>query len=53
MKIEAGIAPKRIDYKGADRERPRNEMRPARGLLVGLVLSAIIWLGLLVFWLSV
>ncbi len=44
--------------KTAENERSeppprRDEMRPARGLFVGLALSMIFWLGLFVLWLAV
>ncbi|WP_182086132.1 hypothetical protein [Aureimonas sp. ME7] len=35
-----------------DRLPVREEMRPARGLLIGLTLSVVFWLALLVVWLA-
>lgn len=52
MKSEARIASKPAERGRIDRAPLRDEMRPARGLCVGLALSAIIWLALLVTWLA-
>lgn len=53
MDTEARSIERRLERAKAEREPAREEMRAARGLLVGLALSAIFWLGLLVVWLAV
>lgn len=52
MKCEARVTSKPIERAGMERVPVRDEMRAARGLFVGLALSAIIWLALLVTWLA-
>lgn len=53
METDVPSVPSRVEEGKRERADVREEMRPARGLLVGLALSAIFWLGLLVVWLSV
>ncbi len=52
MNIKTGAVPKPIEKTRSEPAPVRDEMRPARGLLVGLALSTIFWLGLLVLWLA-
>lgn len=53
MDIEVRPVPRRIEDPAPKHMVVREEMRAARGLLVGLAFSAIIWLALLVVWLAV
>ncbi len=52
MKTEARPVPRSAEDAPPQRPPLREEMRPARGLLIGIALSSIFWLGLLVLWLS-
>ncbi|WP_279483017.1 hypothetical protein [Aureimonas sp. SK2] len=52
METEARAAPQSAEEERQERPPLRDEMRPARGLLVGIALSSIFWLGLLVLWLA-
>ncbi|WP_156369187.1 hypothetical protein [Aureimonas sp. Leaf324] len=52
MKSEAKIASRSAERAWIEHVPVRDEMRAARGLFVGLALSAIIWLALLVTWLA-
>jgi hypothetical protein len=52
METEASSVANHTQNAKAERPPVREEMRGARGLFVGLALSAIFWLGLFVVWLA-